>query len=67
MLDGQRYEIAAKRHTLSGYSAHADQADLIRFVDGMQSRPGQIRLVHGEEDAKSALATELSKRGYKVD
>lgn len=67
MLDGQRYEIAAKRHTLSGYSAHADQADLIRFVEGMQSTPGLIRLVHGEDDAKSALAGELRKRGYKVD
>ncbi|KZZ41220.1 MBL fold hydrolase, partial [Oleiphilus sp. HI0118] len=29
MLDGERYSIAAQVHTIGGYSAHADQKDLI--------------------------------------
>ncbi|MCC6507790.1 MAG: MBL fold metallo-hydrolase [Pirellulaceae bacterium] len=65
-LDGQRFDIRAAVHTLSGYSAHADQADLIRFVQGMQSPPKAIRLVHGEPPAKTALAEKLTALGYNV-
>ncbi|MEM8733104.1 MAG: MBL fold metallo-hydrolase [Planctomycetota bacterium] len=65
-LDGKRYEIHAKTHQLSGYSAHADQSDLIRFVEGMQERPKAIRLVHGEAHAKQALRRQLEKRSYNV-
>ena len=65
-LDGKRYDIKARVHQLSGYSAHADQSDLIRFVEGMTERPKAIRLVHGEDDAKKALGEELVKRGYNV-
>ncbi len=66
-LDGQKVPIEAKVHTLSGYSAHADQADLLRFVEGFAERPKWIRLVHGEEEAKRVLAQELRSRGYEVD
>ena len=65
-LDGKRYDVRAKTHTLSGYSAHADQSDLLRFVEGMQEAPKGIRLVHGETEAKAALQGELEKRGYQV-
>lgn len=65
-LDGQRFNINAEVHTLSGYSAHADQADLLRFVQGMSERPKAIRLVHGEAPAKAALAAKLVELGYNV-
>lgn len=54
-LDGQRFDIRAQVHTISGYSAHADQKDLVNFVKRMQVKPGQIRIVHGDEDAKDQL------------
>ncbi len=66
-LDGRPYTIRAKVHTLSGYSAHADQSDLIRFVQGIPNKPRLIRLVHGEPDAKAALAEKLRELGYVVD
>lgn len=66
MLDGMRYDIRATRHTISGYSAHADQADLVRFVSEMSSPPKAIRLVHGEEPAKAALTELLTQRGFHV-
>ncbi|MFK7735754.1 MAG: MBL fold metallo-hydrolase [Pirellulaceae bacterium] len=65
-MDGKRYDIEAKTHRLTGYSAHADQSDLIRFVEGMQERPKAIRLVHGEEHPKRVLQRELEERGYNV-
>ncbi|HBE71776.1 MAG TPA: MBL fold hydrolase [Planctomycetaceae bacterium] len=66
-IDGSDYAVRAQTHQLSGYSAHADQSDLLRFVEGMGSRPGKIRLVHGEKHAKRALSQELRKLGYDVE
>lgn len=45
-LDGDMYEIRAKVMTLAGYSAHADQAGLVRFALGCNAR--RVALVHGE-------------------
>lgn len=55
----ERYTIRARVHTVSGYSAHADQAALIQFVQHMQRRPREIRLVHGDPSASAALAAKL--------
>lgn len=57
-LDDQRYDIRARVHTISGYSAHTDQFGLINFVKRMRHKPKQIRIVHGDEDAKKALSAE---------
>ncbi len=65
-LDGKRFDINAAVHTIPGYSAHADQADLIRFVEGFAERPKAIRLVHGEYQAKQVLASKLTELGYQV-
>lgn len=54
-LDGERYEIKAGIHSLGGYSAHADQQGLVRFITGMRKWPGEIRLIHGEAGAKEQL------------
>jgi metallo-beta-lactamase family protein len=65
-LDGRRYEIAASVHRIHGYSAHADQADLLHFVDTMPEAPRAIRLVHGEYQPKRTLAELLTERDYHV-
>ncbi|HEY7905569.1 MAG TPA: MBL fold metallo-hydrolase RNA specificity domain-containing protein, partial [Wenzhouxiangella sp.] len=54
-LDGERYEIHAQIHEINGYSAHADQAGLLKFVQGIDPLPREIRLVHGDDEAKVAL------------
>ncbi|TWU63410.1 Ribonuclease [Crateriforma conspicua] len=66
-LDGKKYHVAADVHQLSGYSAHADQADLIEFVDHFESAPKRIRLVHGDYQPKRTLAKKLTEKGYQVD
>ena len=60
-LDDHKVEINAKIHTLSGYSAHADQSDLINFVKRMHHKPKQINLIHGETSAKESLKVALNK------
>ena len=58
-LDGERVDIRAGIHTLSGYSAHADRDDLTRFVTRMRHLPGEVRLVHGEDAVRAAFAAHL--------
>lgn len=60
-IDGKRYSIEAGVHTLKGYSAHADQATLTRFVGRMRVKPKEIRLVHGDTGAKQALQMHLKE------
>ena len=61
VLDGEPYPIRAGVHALGGYSAHADRDNLIDFVRRMRKKPGEIRIVHGDEDAKVALRHGLIK------
>ena len=58
-IDGQRYSISARIHTLSGYSAHADQRNLVDFVKRMRHLPNEIYLVHGDDQAKIVLKEQL--------
>ncbi|MBQ4858431.1 MBL fold metallo-hydrolase [Pseudoalteromonas sp. MMG007] len=55
-INDTRITINAKVHTISGYSAHADQNGLIKFVTGMRKKPSHIKIVHGDESAKNTLA-----------
>jgi metallo-beta-lactamase family protein len=47
--------IRAGVFTIGGYSAHADQKNLVQFVKGMRNKPEEIRLVHGDDSAKGWL------------
>ena len=60
-LDGVRYPIKAGVYTLSGYSAHAGQDNLLGFVRRMRNKPREIRLVHGDSDAKITLQKLLQR------
>lgn len=52
---GEKVQLNAKVHRLSGFSAHADQQGLLAFCCDMDEPPGEIRLVHGDEGAKETL------------
>jgi len=62
-LDGGRYEIHARVHQVGGYSAHAGQSDLVRFVSGIESPPSEIRIVHGDMRAKESLKSQFHSAG----
>ena len=69
-INDHKITINAAVHTISGYSAHADQAGLIRFVTGMRKKPSLIKIVHGDDDAKQALAQkyrEVLGEGIKIE
>lgn len=52
----------AQIHTISGYSAHADQSDLIRFVEGIHPPPKEVHLIHGERVAKAELYQHFARK-----
>ncbi|MCG5531110.1 MBL fold metallo-hydrolase [Halorhodospira halochloris] len=60
-LAGERIPIRARVRTISGYSAHADQTELLGFVKRMKRWPRRIILVHGEQAARRALGEELAQ------
>ena len=64
MLDGEKFDIKAKVHQLTGYSAHADQKGLIEWVESMPEKPGRIKLVHGENRAQKALYKAILSFGF---
>ncbi|MGP0173303.1 MBL fold metallo-hydrolase RNA specificity domain-containing protein [Pseudomonas sp. NCHU5208] len=66
-IDGQRYPIHAQIHTIGGYSAHADKAGLLRFISAMRHLPAEIRIVHGDPEAKRELACALLAHCMSID
>ena len=61
VLDGEKFDIKARVHALSGYSAHADQNELLAWVASMPEKPGRIKLVHGEARAQKAMRRALDE------
>lgn len=66
VIDDERITVQAQVHTMSGYSAHADQRALLNFVEGIPVAPKEIHLIHGEDRAKHELHQRLSTLGYHV-
>lgn len=62
-IDGTRYDIKAEVTSIGGYSAHADQKDLVNFVKRMRHWPKEIRIVHGEGEAREALRDKFNELG----
>ena len=62
---GQKYRVRAQIKRAEGYSAHADQAELLAWVGRMQagSPLQRVFLVHGENESRQALAQRLAEQG----
>jgi len=65
-IEGRPVVVNAEIFSISGFSAHADQSDLIRFIEGITPKPDDVRLVHGDNEAKQVLAGKLVETGYSV-
>jgi metallo-beta-lactamase family protein len=61
---GEEYEVRARIEEIDGYSAHADEGELLDFISAIPEKPEQIFVVHGEPNASAALAAKLSNKGF---
>ncbi len=59
---GEPVRVRAEVAALDGFSAHADQRELVEWVAKLQPAPRRIFLVHGELQAAEALAVVLKER-----
>ncbi len=70
-LDGERIDIRAGVTTISGYSAHADQKDLLNFIRRMRHWPRVVRLVHGDRDVRMRLKVAIEamarEKGHRLE
>ena len=55
---GERIPVHARIHTINGFSAHADQAELLAWQK--QTHAGRTFLVHGEEETMQHFAAKLA-------
>ncbi|MCW5837825.1 MAG: MBL fold metallo-hydrolase [Labilithrix sp.] len=62
---GVERELRAEVALMNGFSAHADQRDLVEYAGELGARGplGRIALVHGEEGAQRALIAKLKENG----
>jgi metallo-beta-lactamase family protein len=63
---GREVTVRARVETIDALSAHADRAELLAWVAGMQRPPGRVHLVHGEPGAAASLAAALRERRLSV-
>ena len=71
-LDGQMREVRCNVRSISGFSAHADETELLdwlgRFGEGKQpgdpGYPRRIFLVHGDPEAQIALEPKVQALGF---
>lgn len=63
---GVMRRLAAEVVVLNGFSAHADQRDLVEFAEAVRERGKlhQVVLVHGEPPAQAALMAKLAEAGF---
>src|SRR3989344_4357099 len=65
---GEKIAVNCKIHAIGGYSAHADQAMLLKWIEtaGSSGDLKKVFIVQGEEDSSTILA-EKTKTDLKID
>ncbi|MDX1490615.1 MAG: MBL fold metallo-hydrolase [Pseudohongiellaceae bacterium] len=63
IIEGQKVSLRAAVETIGGYSAHADKSNLLSFVRNMKHWPRQVRVVHGNDEARADLGRSIQQLG----
>lgn len=63
-IHGQFVPVRCEVRQISGFSAHADKDEMLRWFSGFSPPPKQTLLVHGEEDALNSQRAALEQRGW---
>ena len=63
-LFGEDISVNAEIAALHGTSGHADQAGLIRWLEGFQEKPQMVFINHGDDASCVAFQKLLTEKGY---
>ncbi|MBM4135814.1 MAG: MBL fold metallo-hydrolase [Nitrospira sp.] len=58
---GEEIAVKASIYTINGFSAHADQTELIEWLSGFQDSP-EVFIVHGEAEVEKAFGEIIKER-----
>jgi metallo-beta-lactamase family protein len=61
---GQDVEVKARVTSIGGFSAHADEAEIERWLATFPRKPGRTFLVHGEPTALQAALARMQRLGW---
>lgn len=65
-LFGEEIEVQAHIEVMGSMSSHADQEGLLSWISAFQKKPIELFLVHGEDEAMTALSALIEERlGYR--
>ena len=59
---GEEVNVAAKVHTIGGFSAHADRDNLLKWMDFFDPKPAVTIIVHGESNSSKAFADHIKEK-----
>lgn len=59
---GQMYQVRATVDQIQGFSAHADRAQLWKWLGSFQKTPRTVFLIHGEKEVIQHFAGEISEQ-----
>jgi metallo-beta-lactamase family protein len=58
-MHGRLVDVAARIELIESMSAHADQGEILRWLEGFQRPPGMTYVVHGEPGAQDVLLEKI--------
>lgn len=58
---GEEYEVNARIAKINGFSAHADQKELLRWMDMIEGTPKKVFVTHGEPDGANVLRDKIEE------
>jgi metallo-beta-lactamase family protein len=61
-MHGQMIPVRAKIETIDGFSAHADQSDILRWLSAFRRAPAHTFAVHGEPLQLASLVQKIAER-----
>jgi len=63
-IDGQLLDVACQVRSISGFSAHADEPELLAWLRGFGAAPRLTFIVHGDPAAQSAFEPKVRALGF---
>ncbi len=60
-LFGKNLKVKASIEHINGFSAHADQRELLKWLSAFKKQPQKVFIVHSEQKAAEALKNEIQK------
>jgi len=63
-IDGQDLEVHCQVRSISGFSAHADEPELLAWLGNFTSKPRTTFIVHGDPDAQAAFEPKVRALGF---